>query len=685
MTSKGNENMSEDNSIKRRSICRVKAPNYNGVRWLKRMADVDERGRIVAYDFDPDQPMIFGNRNRIFGKDGPKDEGFIGIWDWTAIPSLSSSYKDHIESYYDSSESPIEIIEISKAYSVEDLVSCLKSGVTTIPSCERVMFVHKPIHEKYGAVLCEKEMLEVSNTYVTLKSEVASLNVYYFDGQSIFTTKFINFYHFLNVGEPDQVILTKPHSDIVKEIILRRASWSVAKQNGLSKRDWKMFKDFIGNLSDESIYQEIAGLCSCSKADAKKYLEDFISDADSKINEGDIDSEILSNLVEKNDRLRLVCEKLVKENWEANNQEKIKEKLEELEHVAKELAEQIDKRDAIEKGIEKEKKKLEKIIEDVSHYETLCNSVKSKVRDKIDEARKDVAEFISQLAMLSPVNSMANPVHTSTEEFNITYTTGDECFDGEIETFTDAIDSIVDELGESGVEGHYISSLAIYMFSAYTNHAHLLLAGPNGESIANAFSIGLFGKYAAVFDCNQKYDKKAIDIMMSSDDEVVIIKNPLCAEWRDAIMNLLIGNSKFLILLNPFSEDLSIEPKGLFNYVLPLFTETIINDSVRDKFIGKKQATSYEKYERRKEKPMYRDFLKKLNTTPLLTNRIQRVLTDMHYLDKEADNTVDYLYVFFPYAYITGMGSVFVEKIREDNKIDSEKADYMCKCFGGIE
>ena len=116
-------------SINKRSICIVKAPDYNGIKWLKRIADIDENGRIVSYDFDPEKPMVFANRNRIFYMNGPDEEGFIGVWNWTAIPNLSDGGKDYIDSHFDSSESPILIIDVFKAHSLDDLIEYLKNGI----------------------------------------------------------------------------------------------------------------------------------------------------------------------------------------------------------------------------------------------------------------------------------------------------------------------------------------------------------------------------------------------------------------------------------------------------------------------------------------------------------------------------------------------------------------------------
>lgn len=672
-------------NIKRRSICSVKASDFNEQRWLKRLADIDEKGRIISYNFDPDQPMVFDNRNRIFWYDGPTDEGFIGIWEWTAIPNLRDGDKDYIESHFDSSESPVLMVEISKAHSLDDLVKYLKTGVIANIYSKRTMFTYRLMNGSYEAVLCDMEELDIEGSKVKLKSSVVSLDVYTFDENLIHTEKNIEFYKYMRVGKPEKKILTKPHMDILKEIILQRASWSVAKQKGLSKAEWKSFKEFIANITNDSVYMKIAEVFDCSKTEAQKMVNEFIKSADTVICEGDIDDEILAGIVEKNEVLRKSCEKLVEENWEAKHQEKIKEKTKELERISKEISDSEQQKKKIDTDIEDGKKKLEKILADVAQYDSLGKSIKEKVQIKIEEARKDTADFLSELVMFSPFASNTGQASVTATISNEAFNEGTECADGENANYREVIESITDELGEAGVEGRYITSLATYMFSAYTNHAHLLLAGPNAENIANAFSVGMFGRYAGVLDCGNKYYKSVIEAIDKSEDEVVIVKNAFAVEWRNVVMSLLLEKNKFFILTCPYTEELVIEPRGIFNYVLPLFTETVVVEYPRNKFVGKKLTADYEKYVRRKEKNLYSDFLKKVNANALLTNKIQRVITDLHYLDKNADNVVDYMYLFFPYAYITGCGDAFVDALKSANTSDTDKVEFMVKYLGEYE
>lgn len=681
--------MTENEKLVRKSVCSVTAPDYNGKIWLRRLGDIDEKGRMLPFDFDPEQSKVFDNRNRIFWNDGPDVEGTIGIWDWSAIPNITSPGTDYIESHYDANESPIQIIEVPGVYTLNELLDALKSGIDDISRTDRIMFIYQQSYGNYEGVLCEKMHIESVAGKLKLAKAVVSLDVYQFDDKSIFITKVMKFYKYINPGDSNNVILTKTHSDIVKEIIIRRASWSVAKQNGMSKADWKLFKTFIDSLSDDSIYDEISSLCKCTKEEAKNYLKEFVALADNVIEEGDIDKEILVQIIEGSESLRKTCEAPIKAAWEERNCLAIEEKQKELDKIEEEINDQVEKKKSIEYAIEEANKQLQKIVDESAECEKTGEIVKEKVKCKIEEARKDTAEFISQMLFNTSISPIAiNGNNVSPQKIvqeNNAYMIGAECNEGEISSYQEALESISDEMGEAGVQSKYVTSIAAYIYSAYTNNVHLLIAGPNSISIANAFSIGLYGKYAGVLDCSGYYSKDATKQVLSSEDEIIIVKNPFAAEWIDDVMHLVEESDKFFVLVTPFVEDLLIEPKGIFNYVQPLFTELFVSYRARKKYLGKKQSERFEKYERRKEKPLYGEILNDFKVNGFQKNRVQRILTDMHYLDKDSNVTEDYMYVFLPYAYLTRQEEILIEKIKKENQIDSEMQRFIINYLGAID
>lgn len=60
------------------SVCEV-FTDYNGKIWLKRLADI-EKNTIIPFECDELKPRLFGNRNKLYHKNGPESSGTIGIW-----------------------------------------------------------------------------------------------------------------------------------------------------------------------------------------------------------------------------------------------------------------------------------------------------------------------------------------------------------------------------------------------------------------------------------------------------------------------------------------------------------------------------------------------------------------------------------------------------------------------------
>ena len=76
------------------SLCRVKL-DYNGQKWLIRYADLNHNGCYQIFHRNENDPPYFKNRDKIFYKDGPSEDGFYGIWSWSAIPNEKDPSKDY--------------------------------------------------------------------------------------------------------------------------------------------------------------------------------------------------------------------------------------------------------------------------------------------------------------------------------------------------------------------------------------------------------------------------------------------------------------------------------------------------------------------------------------------------------------------------------------------------------------
>jgi hypothetical protein len=457
------------------------------------------------------------------------------------------------------------------------------------------------------------------------------------------------------------------------------------KLHGVKRGEWKQFKEFLSDISDRTLYQEVAACCEEDEEQAKLYVENFIANADRLIDRDDIESEILLEIINNNSELKSSCEMVVEEKWADEHKEKVAAFQCELDELDAELALKNNEKKKVCEEIKAAEAELERILEDIESQERFGEEVAEKVRCKIENAQRDAAEFISSMSFI-PYNNAPIRVtdidKINDDESSCAFTEGLVYSEDEHNTWEDTLTSIEMELGEAGIASEYLMSFSAFLFSAYVNNTALILAGPNGESIANALSTAISGKTAGILDCSYKYSKAAVAKMLESDDKVIIIKNPFSIEWMNKIIELLLPQKKFYILINAFVEDLIIEPKGLFNYAMPVMTEPIVDSVATNKFVGGKPSKDYRKYKNVECKQAYRSVLNKMQAGRLTLTRMQRVISDMRNLNSNIGIMEDIMYVLLPYAYVTGNKNPLIERVKETTKLDNTKKEYILTYLG---
>lgn len=231
-------------------------------------------------------------------------------------------------------------------------------------------------------------------------------------------------------------------------------------------------------------------------------------------------------------------------------------------------------------------------------------------------------------------------------------------------------------LEKAGVSSSEKKDFASYLIAAYKCRIPLLLAGPSGEQIATAFSASVCGSLPMVLNCNADYNENTLKNIIESESEVIIVKYPFAIKWRDTLAELLSEGEKFYILINPFYEDLQIEPMSFYNSVMPFITEIIIDkppifETLELNKIELPEQTS-------KDNSLHIALLKDMKFTPYCINQIQTLLSEMHYLLGNDSKQTDYKYVLFPYAYVTNQGEVIAQKWHQ---IDKDAKSFISKYF----
>ena len=238
---------------------------------------------------------------------------------------------------------------------------------------------------------------------------------------------------------------------------------------------------------------------------------------------------------------------------------------------------------------------------------------------------------------------------------------------------------------EAGVIDKYQLPLAAYLYSAYLLKTPLLLIGPNGNAIVDAFSASLFGKTAGVLECSDMYRGKDIDICLSSDDRIIRIVNPFSNTWVSRIPDIVSNGDKFFVSVYPFMEDLQIEPKSLFSYMLPIFTEMVIDKMPTGHVIGGVLSEKYKEFKPQSNKRRHENILSDMHTSLLVRTRIQNILNCMHEMLNDQTEDYDMLFSLVPYAYVTMQMHTLVDTIQNGNALSKETAALIRGLFGDNE
>ena len=494
----------------------------------------------------------------------------------------------------------------------------------------------------------------------------------------------------LNFGMPTKVINVKDSMDVLKTLLRKRLTWATSKQRGITNAAHQQITAYLQELPNKDFVQELAMQCNCTEDEANELIRKFVQNADSYLSATDIEDEMLSRIIQQNSELEKRCKELLTTEWEKENSEKI-QKVENELMQRKNAAE--DERIRVEQLTEKYEaveQKLKESNEQMEEREQLAAEVEQKVAEKIAKAQKDAADFIAAQAFLPQINRVGEKQTVSVTVFS-SFTSGKSMDDrvAVLKNSDDVIEYLADNLKEAGVQESYTRGLAAYLYSAYRYRTPVLLAGPNGLAIAQAFSTTLFSRTVAILSCVGDYTEKVCKECKESEDNVVAIMNPFCAGWTQQLPTAVFDYGKFFFLLSPYAEDLQVEPMGISNYVLPLTTEFLVDKKPSSVFVGSELSPDFDRLPMPKVRPIHKNFLTSLGYSTLAKKNLWSVFANMESMLKgETSDTVGYRYLFglLPFAIIAGKANLLMEQLEKDESKPSKNiCTMMHEYLGGEE
>lgn len=650
--------------------------DYNGQKRLYRYADLDNDGHYCIFHKYENFFAKLPNWYKITYNDGPTNVGFFGIWTWTPIVKEGDHSREFIQAQYNMDIDVIEVITFSEASSFDDLIKLLKNGFEYQLHSRRVMFAFTVSKEQYMGILCNAKDLNMIDGKTTFADNCIELPVYKITGGDILhLDNGLSFLRNAFAGIPTQIYKLKSSIDIVKDIVFSSISWSTYKTLGVTRAEYRSFKDFIGAIPVDDITQKIEVACRCSNSGAKDLLNQFLNVVWKYVNGDSLEDEIILSAVSKNSELQERTKELLRVEWETENKKMMAEAQKELDLLdAKLKSANISLAEAQETftKTQLEEKRLDSII---SEKEKLAEDVETAVAERIKKARENAADFIANMAFVRGDSSLASDKNADTAKYQIMPESTDIQDLEANHSWADVINTAEIELAEAGVSDKYRGGLAAFLCAAYIEKQPILLVGPNALDIVQAFSAALTRQKYGVLCCEGNYSNQAVAEIGADGEKIVVINNLFASGWINRLPELLSNKDIFYIATHPYAEDVQVEPKSLYGFMLPLFTEFFVDEKARGNYDGGYFAEDFKTYTAPKKAYKGLKALSTLELNPLVRNRINKIVATIHELYGETSVDNDFLFAVLPIAYASLQTSELAEAIGDQQQGITISAD----------
>ncbi len=660
------------------SLCGV-ISDYNGQKWLIRYADLSHNGHYHIFHKSDNLPPYFTNRDKIFYKDGPSDNGFYGIWTWSAIPNEKDSSKDYILSGYNMDLDAIEVVIISEVSNLDDLINLLKNGIECQSHSRRVMFAFYASKGQYTGILCNTKELNMVNGKTSFTEDCIEVPVYDFsNGNILRLDNGISFYRNAFAGIPRKLYQLKSSLDIVKNIVLSSISWATYKTREVTRSEYRTFKDFLGAIPVDDITSKIRTACRCSNPAAKELLDEFLNVVWKYVDGDSLEDKIILSSISASTELQEKTKALIRKDWETENESLLTEARRKLDLLRAELKSATENLTEAQEAFNKTKAENESLASLIADKEKLAEDVEKAVAERVQRARENAADFIASMAFVSgqqvQVAGAETPVAVKVlSEPDITpyhtFSVFEDLNNLEVHHFwVDVINTVVFELGEAGVAEKYRSGLAAFLCAAYIEKQPIFLVGPNAIDIAQAFSAAVVGHKHGMLCCEGSYSNQVITEIGADGEDIVIINNLLASGWMNRLPEIFSKKDIFYVVTHPYAEDVQVEPKSLYGFMLPLFTEFFVDKKATGKYYGGYFADDFKTYSASKGTRKELRVLSKFMLSSLVRNRINSLVATMHGIHSATTVDDEFLFCVFPIAYASMAMNELTEVIDDQQK-----------------
>lgn len=518
------------------SLCQVYI-NSAGKLALYRLADI-EQGQLTKFTRMEGLPAFFGNREKLFWREGPDETGTIGVWQWNAIPNRSDPSTDYVTTRYINRRQAIEVIELSNCHSYADIAEYLVTQAIPRISGRKLFFSTAAVEERIVGLLCNPDDFVITNETMRLKESVFSLPQF---AMSISNTVILagrRFCRYMSLGLPVSVYRVRQPMTMVRDIILSRATKSVFRMQGLTNREIQHCQAFLKETPIDSILQEISQACDCSVDEAQTFVNEFISHVDSYLTKSDVDVATLSEAISRNAGFVGQCKQLLTAEWEIDNAEKQKQAQMILDEMAAKSLECQRETAAMEERKRELVDELALVQREIAAHKQLATEVEKQVADRISTARVNAAAFISEMAFAHPINVVPSMVGSSlaagsealAEKFLTVHPVEATVSSDEINDIENFIDELATNLHISGYRKQNAEAYAQTIAFCIDNHYPIICAHNADRIAANIAAMFSIDEVmvatvpVSTADC-YSICHEISDLQKTSDEPLVVLMN----------------------------------------------------------------------------------------------------------------------------------------------------------------
>lgn len=503
------------------SVCQV-YKDYNGQPWLTRIADIDDRQKIIRFRKIDWEPPYFSNRDRLFHKDGMNQEGDIGVWKWNAVQNKTNPEADYVTTAFCGEIALTQIVAIPDAASVKELCDSLSRGIQFTSNFAKILFVYRTDNDLYEGILCREKDLLIVNGLTKLKSDVVVLPQYRIRTDDILRIDGIDIIAHVGLGTPDSLCKTMDPYTVVKELLLSRLTMSYLRGKGLNRKEAQTYQQFLREVISEDIYEEMAEKYSCTIENAKYFIDRFVDISDRYLAAEEIEIDLLARSIEHLPNIAEHAKELVRKEWENENAEEIEKKSQEIFELSHSIENQ-------KKELSEMREALRLVMDDISAKERLASSVEQEVADRIKDAQKSIAGLVVDASLLSSVLNLSGhngevAIENLREGFCLPVTS--EKVDDVIEEIDIFEDELADNLKKSGYSTD--GAIEIAQLSAFCIVEKMpMVCSSNSLSIANCIAATLGENEIYVLDVpiNKHMDVAKILESEQGKHKVIVIQN----------------------------------------------------------------------------------------------------------------------------------------------------------------